>query len=138
MVDRDVVGRRLSALQLYLTDVGDYVAIERDAYLADRKTQHATERALLLAIEVCIDLGEHVIADRRLAIPETTAGVFTTLATARLLPPALAGRLAAMSRFRNLLVHDYAQVDAGRVFDIARTDVHDLEGFAETIKELIA
>ena len=137
MVDRDLVRRRRVALEQYLRELGEVTAVGREAYLADWKAQRATERSLHLAMEVCLDLAEHLIADHRLAAPETAAGAFDVLKEAKLVTPALADALSRMARFRNLLVHDYVRIDAGRVFDIATTDVADLRRFSDIVGELI-
>lgn len=137
MVDRDLVRRRLLALEQYLRELGELTRAGRDAYLADWRAQRAVERTLQLAIEVCLDLADHVIADRQLRVPESAADTFVSLRDAKLLDPGLADSLVKMARFRNLLVHDYTRLDAGRVFDIARTDVDDVRRFAEMVRELI-
>ena len=123
MVDRDLAKRKLLSLGQYLRELAEVVAVGRDAYLADWKLQRAAERTLQLAVEACLDLADHLIADHRLPVADTAAGAFETLREAKLLDPELAGALARMARFRNLLVHDYLKLDAARVFDIARTDV---------------
>lgn len=137
MVDRDLVSRRRLALEQYLRELREVVAVGRESYLADWKVQRAAERSLHLAMEVCLDLAEHVIADQRLEVPETAAGMFDTLRDARLIEPALAAALSRMARFRNLLVHDYVRIDASRVFDIATVDVADMETFSEVVNRLI-
>jgi len=137
VVDRDLARRKLLSLDQYQRELGELVSSGRERYLADWRAQRAAERTLQLAIEVCIDLAEHVIADHRLPIPETVAGAFETLHKAKLLEPTLAGALVRMARFRNLLVHDYVRIDAARVFEIATTDVADIDRFAQAIRELI-
>lgn len=77
------------------------------------------------AAEVAIDAGQHVIASEGLAAPTTFAGVFAQLDDAGYLASDLAGRLAAMARFRNLLVHGYADVDDDRVVEILHGEALD-------------
>ena len=137
MVDRDLVARRRLALEQYLRELREVISIGREAYLADWKAQRAAERSLQLAMEVCLDLAEHVIADQRLAAPETASGMFDTLRDAALIEPALAEALSRMARFRNLLVHDYVRIDPSKVFDIATTDVADIETFSAVVNKLI-
>lgn len=72
----------------------------------------------VLAAEIAIDSGQHVIASKGLRAPESFAGVFDELQRGDWLPPDLATSLAAMARFRNLLVHGYADVDDDRVIEI--------------------
>jgi uncharacterized protein YutE (UPF0331/DUF86 family) len=137
MVDRDLVARRRVALEQYLRELRDIVQVGREAYLQDWKTQRAAERTLHLAVEVCLDFAEHVISDQRLPAPETTAQTFEILQGAKLIPPDLGEALVRMARFRNLLVHDYVRVDAGKVFDIATHDVKDMERFSSVVAGLI-
>ena len=56
---------------------------------------------------------------------------------AKLTETELAAALSRMARFRNLLVHDYVRIDASKVFDIATTDVADIETFSAVVNKLI-
>ena len=137
MVDRDLVLRRLALLDTYIDQLASYRDIEVAEYGADWKTQRIIERTLHLAIEACMDVADHIVADRRLRMPETGAESFEILAEAGLLPAALGAALAAMVGFRNILVHDYARLDPAIVVGVLRHDVHDLEGFRDAVQALI-
>lgn len=129
MVDRQLLLRKLASLDEYLAQLGELREITADQYRADWRTQRAVERTLQLAIEVCADVANHVIADRRLRTPGTYAEIFEVLVEARLLDPALLPVLVTMTRFRNLLVHDYARVDPERVLGILREHFDDFIRF---------
>ncbi len=83
----------------------------------------------IVAIEVCIDVGRHVVASEGLRAPLDYADAFAVLADAGLLDPAIAAELRDTARFRNLLVHGYAKVDDTRVVEILRDRVDDLAAF---------
>ena len=104
--------------------------MDRQAFLADQDSQDIARSRLLTAIEAALNLCYHVAAKKLRRVPEEYAQCFTVLAEANLLSPALAERLAAMARFRNLLVHLYWNVDYGQVYDILQSDLNDLEDFA--------
>jgi uncharacterized protein YutE (UPF0331/DUF86 family) len=137
MVDRDLVRRRLTLLESYLGQLASYRGIDVDAYRADWKTQRIVERTLHLAIEVCMDVADHFVAERRLRVPETGAEAFEILAEAGLLPVPLATALASMVGFRNILVHDYARLDAAIVIRVLRSDLSDIERFREVVRPLV-
>jgi uncharacterized protein YutE (UPF0331/DUF86 family) len=59
--------------------------------------------------------------------------VFTVLREAGIIEPSLTCWLEEMAGFRNRLVHAYLDIDPGRVYDIARTELHDIERFAAAI-----
>lgn len=137
MVDRDLVLRRLALLDIYSEQLAQYRGIDVDAYGADWKTQRIVERTLHLAIEVCMDVADHIVADRGLRVPETGAESFEILAEADLLTESLGKSLASMVGFRNILVHDYARIDPHIVVRILRTDLDDIERFRQAVQQLI-
>lgn len=59
--------------------------------------------------------------------PKDYADCFAALAELGVVSADLAGRLQRMARFRDLLVHLYAEVDDRRVYEILRADVADLD-----------
>lgn len=137
MVDRDLVRRRLAYLDTYLDQLSSYRGIDQSAYEQDWKTQRVVERTLHLAIESCMDVADHIVADRRLRVPETGAESFEILAEAQLICGELGAALALMVGFRNILVHDYARLDASIVLRILRDDLQDLERFRQAVEPLL-
>ena len=137
MVDRDLVLRRLAILEGYLEQLGPYRDIDIEAYRQDWRTQRIVERTLHLAIETCMDVADHVVADRRLRVPETGAESFEILAEANLLPRELGASLASMVGFRNILVHDYTRLDPTIVMRVLRTDIDDLSRFRDAVHALV-
>lgn len=133
MVDRDLILRKLADLDLYLGQVSEYRDITVEAYRADWKTQRIVERTLQMAIEVCLDIATHIIADRRLRVPTTYAEAFEVLGEAGLLQPTQRDALMRMSRFRNLLVHEYARLDPAMVVRILREHLKDLTVFKTAV-----
>ena len=103
----------------------------RDAeeLLHDDDLLAAVKYRFVVAIEVCIDIGRHVVASEGLRAPLDYADVFSVLAEAALLDSRAAADLRDTARFRNLLVHGYAKVDDTRVVEILRDRVDDLVAF---------
>ncbi|MGH7266240.1 MAG: type VII toxin-antitoxin system HepT family RNase toxin [Candidatus Rokuibacteriota bacterium] len=130
MVDRDLVLRKLADLDLYLSQVSEYRGITLEDYRGDWKVQRIVERTLQVAIEVCVDIANHVIADRGLRVPATYADAFDVIGEAGLLPGVERDAMVRMVGFRNVIVHEYARVDAEIVVRILREHLGDLAGFA--------
>ena len=137
MVDRDLILRRLASLETYLDQLALYRGIDADGYRADWKTQRIVERTLHLAIETCMDVADHIVADRRLRVPETGAESFEILAEAGLLQAPLGTALASMVGFRNILVHDYARIDPAIVVRVLGRDLADVERFRDAVQALV-
>lgn len=134
MVDEERVSDLLIAAETYLADVRRFAGeVGRDGFLADRGEQYRIEFPLQQAIQITIDLAAHLLADQPGHRPATLAGLFDALGDRGLIDVGLAGRLAAMARFRNLLVHQYAELDPVRVWAIVTGDLADVDAFLSQV-----
>ena len=129
MVDRDLILRKLSDLERYLVQVTEYRDISPDRYREDWRSQRVIERTLQMAIEACVDVAAHVIADRGLPVPGTYAEVFDVLGQAGLIDLGLRDAMVRMARFRNVIVHEYTRIDPEIVVQILRHHLDDLTRF---------
>ena len=125
----------MQRLDNYLKGLRPLQKIPLEEYLADENIQAIVERRLQLAIQVCLDIANYLIAHLRLTAPEELPNVFDILGREGILPADLARRMVGMVRFRNILVHDYLEMDARRVYRHLREDLDDLDRFARVIVE---
>lgn len=107
-----------------------------DAFVADRQAVNAAKYLLLTAVEDGLAASSHVIASEGYRAPIDYADVFRSLREAKVLDDQLTGRLEAMARFRNLLVHVYVDIDDRRVHGFLKTDIEDLRHLARAILKL--
>lgn len=128
MVDAESVATRLDRLSQLLEQLEEIRTGGRDAYEHDFRTRLAAAHAVQLAVQVCIDVGAHLIAEQGLDAPTDYRGVFESLRAAGL-EPELSGRLGEAVGMRNILVHGYLEVDDGAVWD-ALDRLDDLRLFA--------
>ena len=131
MVDQTLIRRKLADIEQYVGQLAEYGHISAEEYTADWKTQRIVERTLQIAIETCLDVAEHVIADRRLRVPATYAEAFEILGEVGLLDPSLRDAMVRMAGFRNVLVHEYARIDPGIVVDVLCHRLHDFGRFRD-------
>ena len=132
MVDRDLILRKLANLDLYVRQVSEYRHLTVEEYRKDWKIQRIIERSLQMAIEVCADIATHVIADRGLRVPTTYAEAFEVLVEAGLLDARLGETMVRMSQFRNVIVHQYTEIDPAIVVRILREHLEDFARFRAT------
>jgi len=129
LVDRAAVEARLARLDRELSMIEQVRGAGRDRFLADDGLQHQAERALQLAIQICIYVGAHLVAARGLGAPDEYRDVFERLSRDDTLDPALAERLKDAVGQRNLLVHGYVDLDPALVSE-KLAEVEDLRAFA--------
>lgn len=131
--------RHLLALHRRYRGYLDDLAARPDAELRDDfAVMGGVQHYLLLAIETLLDLGSHVISSEGYPPPGSYADVFRVLRDEGVVAEELAERLMAMARFRNVLVHAYAEVDEERVLEILRTSLGDLDAFSTALRERFA
>lgn len=132
MVDASRVRQRLRRLDELLAYLEEVRESGESAFLADLERRLATEHALQVAVQVCIDVGAHVVSELGLPAPDEYRGVFGSLAAQGLLPGELAQRLGDAAGLRNVLVHGYEELDERRVF-AALGELDDLRAFAAAV-----
>jgi uncharacterized protein YutE (UPF0331/DUF86 family) len=129
VVDRDKVLRKLKKLEECLQKLKTVAQISKEEYLASDILQDSTERNFQLAAQACIDIAHHVIADSGWEVPKTYGQAFDILSKHGELPPDLAQTMISIAGFRNILVHDYTEVDPDQVYQyLSRLD--DFASFA--------
>lgn len=133
MVDPHRVRALLGRLAERLARLKAYAELSTEGYLQNPEGVAASKYLLLTAIEDVLSVANHVIASEGWRSPVDHADAFTVLRDAEILDRPLAERLQAMARFRNLLVHEYATVDDGRVHGFIRKDLEDMDRFAGAI-----
>ena len=105
----------------------------RAAFESDEVVQDRVDRHAQLLAQACADVALHILAATGAAAPETYAEALVRLGAAGVVSPALAARLAAAVRLRNILVHGYLDIDHGRLFDELGW-IEDAAEFAGTIE----
>lgn len=122
-------------LDEYIKDLRELQNVNFDEYEENKLIRRAVERTLHLAVEACLDVGQHIIAREGFRTPQDNKDVFAILKEEGILPAELLPNTIAMARFRNLIVHDYARIDNAAVFGILKRRLGDFDGFARAIIE---
>lgn len=133
MVQRDVASRKIASALAHLAEAEPAFLLPRKDFLARRKERDLAIFYLFLAIQECIDLAAHWIADEGLSPADDYAGSFRTLADGGRIDISLADGMVAATGLRNLIVHGYAGVDPSRVHDEAPEGIAALRRFLDQV-----
>lgn len=115
MVDEGRVSRLLRALAervRRLEAAGGQAAGNRDALWLD-----AVKYVFVTAIEACVDVAQHIGASEKFPAPDSNAAALRALGERGVIDTELADSLARAVGFRNVLVHQYVDVDDQVVID---------------------
>ncbi len=88
------------------------------------------------AVEACIDIANHLIAQNRWTTPKSASQAFETLREQGVFDEDFTDTLIAMVGFRNVAVHAYGTLDPTIVRSIAENHLDDLRAFSRRIVEL--
>lgn len=137
VVDKNVILTRVTKIREAVKRLARLAAVSERAFRADPDRCAIAERHLQVAIQAVIDLGNHIVADLDLGSPNDYKDIFELLAKHRIVSRPLARRLASMAGMRNVLVHDYLEVDLALVYRALTRNLGDFERFIAAVMKLI-
>jgi uncharacterized protein YutE (UPF0331/DUF86 family) len=127
MVNPEVIRRRLNKLDEYLSILNRLQRYSLAEFKADPERYGSAERFLQLSIEVVNDLGSHVIAEQRLGMIESYSDIPNLLADSGYLDEILHDKWIRIIGFRNILVHEYLELNRDIVHDVLQNRLGDLD-----------
>jgi uncharacterized protein YutE (UPF0331/DUF86 family) len=110
--------RRLLSLDEFLND-----ADARDVVVLDFQN----------AIQGCIDIADHLIADQEWGVPGSAGEAIDKLSEHGVIAPTDGETYKSMIRFRNLMVQAYAKTDYRQVYSIMKAGIQAIERYIDAI-----
>lgn len=135
-MDREIVAARLSKPRECLRHLRRIAVSPLEDYLSSEIDRALAEHFLRLALEVMLDVGNHLVVSRGFRKPLQLRDIPSILAENGILPGDLARRLADATGLRNRLVHVYSDVDHTIIYRVLQSDLDDLDAFAARIANL--
>ncbi len=130
-----VIETKISHIQKYLQLLERYKKFSQEQIEQNQDLKGAVERYLYLGTQAALDLGEAIIAFKDFRRPGTYTEVFYILSEQEFIRKELSEKLVNMTKFRNVIAHDYEKVDFGIVYDALQNRLADIEKFIKAVKE---
>lgn len=132
-MDREVVEQKLESLRRCLQRVETKCPKDADTLAADFDLQDIVSLNLSRAVQLCVDIGAHLISGMDVAPPDTMGQTFDILAQAGVLDVQLALRLKKAVGFRNIAIHNYDAINWHIVHNIVANHLADFLAFAKIV-----
>jgi uncharacterized protein YutE (UPF0331/DUF86 family) len=132
-VDRAVVEQKLETLRRCVKRLQTKCPPAADSLVQDLDLQDIVSFNLSRAVQLCVDIGAHLIAGMDVPPPDTMGQTFDILAQAHVHSPELALRLKKAVGFRNMAVHNYKAIDWHMVHSLATSHLDDFSAFAKVV-----
>ena len=123
----DVVLNKKESIERCLKQIRHYYRLPAEIPFAeDFLKQDAIAINMQRACEQVIDIANYLVKQRKLGIPKDSRDSFRLLADNQIIPGHLAQNLIKMIGFRNVLVHEYQQLDLTLMVDVIENHLDDL------------
>ena len=137
-MDRRVIEAKLERLRRCVQRIEQKRPSTPEALATDYDLQDILSVNLERAVQLCVDIAAHLIADREVSAPTTMAAAFEALHTLHILSSDLANSMKRAVGFRNIVVHNYQEIDWKIVFNICHHKLDDFRAFAQAIVSLLS
>lgn len=137
-MDREVIEQKLESLRRCLQRVAEKCPSDPGTLSRDPDLQDIVTLNLSRAVQLCVDLGAHLIAGLDVPPPDTMGQTFDALAHAGVISEHLALQLKRAVGFRNIAVHHYEKIDWLIVHRIASHHLSDFTEFATVVAARLA
>jgi uncharacterized protein YutE (UPF0331/DUF86 family) len=132
-VRTEVVIQRLRSLQEYALRLRAYQALSEERLVTDHTSYWAVQRGLQVAIQHVTDIGAHLLAGMGMGTASDYRDIILDLGRHSILPLEFARRISGMAGFRNILVHQYLDLDPGEVYRNLQMGPDDFEAFVDYV-----
>ena len=105
--------------------------------MSDPQRYGSAERFLQLAVETINDIANHVIAEKNLGTVNVGRDIPHLFRLHGYVDEAVEARWVRMIGFRNILVHDYLEVDRTIVYGVLSNDLEDLRNLAKVLSRFL-
>lgn len=134
----DVVLNKKESIERRIKQVRLYYAMPSELpFEEDHLKQDAIAINLQRVAEQAIDLANHVIRKSKLGLPKESKESFEILAKAKIIPEDLADKLKGMVGFRNIMAHEYQEMDVKIMIDVIEHHLDDLIVYTNHIMRFV-
>ena len=132
-MDREVIEQKLESVRRCLQRIKEKCPPSADILARDLDAQDILSLNLSRAVQLCVDIGAHIVAGKNVPPPATMGQTFDVLAELGIISEELALRMKNAVGFRNIAVHNYEAINWQIVHAIATRHVGDFTDFARSV-----
>lgn len=129
LVDQELLTAKLQELERYLKNLKKYQGISSNVLENDLDQLWIIQRGLQLCIQLVLDIGNHILAEAGISVREY-AEIFPELARLKVISEEFARSAKGMAGLRNLLVHEYSELDMDKLVEVLNNRLDDFRRFS--------
>lgn len=137
MVDKQKLARLIAELKDNLAQIKELQKIRKDKYISDWHIHDLADRKLQVIIELYLSIGDSIISEFKYRKPDTYSDIAKILFENKIINKDLEKQLIVITKFRNVLVHEYVSLNREIVYDHLKKDPAIIEKFVKQIKNIL-
>ncbi len=115
-LDQQLFVRKATFIDEDLQKLAPFAKLSQDQYIENMEAQQQVERLLERIVDRLIDLNYHIVKEISQQIPRDYHDSFIRLGKEQIVPQELAKKMAQSAGMRNILAHEYDEVDPKQIY----------------------
>jgi uncharacterized protein YutE (UPF0331/DUF86 family)/predicted nucleotidyltransferase len=132
-LNRAFIAAALEELQRVSAELAKYLTVTLPEVETNLSLRWTVERGLLAGLTLMFQVADHILAEHFGRKPETYEALLRELCTAGIIPQSLYASLRGAGGFRNVLVHEYVQIDLRHVLEALQKAPEQFDTFAREV-----
>lgn len=137
-MDRVIVAEKLESLRRCIQRVQEKTPPVIERLATEPDLQDILVLNLTRAVQLCVDIGSHIISTSGESAPATMGDVFNTLDKLGVITPTVCETMKKAVGFRNIAIHNYEAINWEIVFAICKNSPADFREFVKEIESRIS
>ena len=134
MVNNSILYKKITYIKFNIDRLKSKQYISQKEFLNNFDIRESVLLNLQQAIQGCIYISTHIIADNSWGTPGSTSDIFYILEKHKIIPSSMVEIMVKMCGFRNLIVHQYSDINYNIVYTIYQNQLIDFDEFLNEIQ----
>lgn len=137
-MDQVILAEKIESLRRYIQRIEDKKPDNINLLIQDLDLQDILVINLTRAVQLCVDIGSHIISTANKPSPQTMGEVLTTVYELTAISLDTREQLKKAIGFRNIAVHNYEAINWEIVYAICHNSLQNFRRFAQEISRYAA
>jgi len=134
-MDQLILAEKLESLRRCISRVDEKKPPQVELLIDNPDIQDILVLNLTRAVQLCVDIGSHMISDSNETAPNTMGDVFETLQKLDVISAKTCQQMKKAVGFRNVAIHNYAAINWKIVYAICEKSLDDFRAFAKQVSQ---
>jgi uncharacterized protein YutE (UPF0331/DUF86 family) len=126
VTDQNIIVRKINAIKHNMKRIEQYRDVPLGQFLKDDDIKDIVAHNLFILLQHIIDLGTHIISDENMKEPVFMSDIADILAKENVLDGNLVRPMKSMIGLRNIIAHEYGDIDFKIIHRIMTSSVKDI------------